>query len=343
MKAVILIGGEATRLRPLTWNTAKAMVPVLNTPFLELVFCYLSQHGVRNIVLTQSHFLPIAGYFGDGSQFGIKIDYTNEDEPLGTAGAVKNAEELLDEAFLVFNGDILTDLDIRAMVSFHRQKRAKVTIALTPVDDPTSYGLVETDDQHRITRFLEKPSREQITTNLINAGIYMVEADVLARIPPLISFSFERELFPQLLEQGEPVYAFPSSGYWIDIGTPQKYLQLNQDLLAGKARRQNYGLTPDKEVLVGAKTSLHPKAQIKGPTVIGSECTIGEDALIEQSVIWQQVKIGRRAKVKNSIVANYCQLGDDAFIQDSVLGNNVTVTRGTKLEPGSKIEPGTTV
>ena len=343
MKAVILIGGEATRLRPLTQNIPKAVVPVLNTPFLELVFRYLSRHGIRDIVLTQSRLLPIAGYFGDGSQFGIKIDYTNEDAPLGTAGAVKNAEKYLNEAFLVLNGDVLTDLDISAMVGFHRQKRAKVTIALTPVDDPTSYGLVETDDENRITRFLEKPRPDQITTNLINAGIYVIEADVLARIPPRTSFSFERELFPQLLEQGEPVYAYPSSGYWIDIGTPQKYLQLNQDLLAGKARSQNYGLTPHIEVLLGDKTSLNPRAQIKGPTVIGSGCTIQEDALIEQSVIWQQVKIGRRAKVKNSIVANHCQLKDDCIIQDSVLGDNVTVTRGAKLAPGSKIEPGTTV
>ncbi|HUU08313.1 MAG TPA: NDP-sugar synthase [Dehalococcoidales bacterium] len=343
MKAVILIGGEATRLRPLTQNIPKAVVPVLNTPFLELVFRYLSRHGIRDIVLTQSRLLPIAGYFGDGSQFGIKIDYTNEDAPLGTAGAVKNAEKYLNEAFLVLNGDVLTDLDISAMVGFHRQKRAKVTIALTPVDDPTSYGLVETDDENRVTLFLEKPRPDQITTNLINAGIYVIEADVLARIPPRTSFSFERELFPQLLEQGEPVYAYPSSGYWIDIGTPQKYLQLNQDLLAGKARSQNYGLTPHIEVLLGDKTSLNPRAQIKGPTVIGSGCTIQEDALIEQSVIWQQVKIGRRAKVKNSIVANHCQLKDDCIIQDSVLGDNVTVTRGAKLAPGSKIEPGTTV
>lgn len=229
------------------------------------------------------------------------------------------------------------------MTRFHHQKKAKVTIALTPVDDPTSYGLVETDDESRITRFREKPRPEEITTNLINAGIYMVEADVLSHIPPQTSFSFERELFPQLLEQDEPVYAYPSSGYWIDIGTPQKYLQLNQDLLAGKARSRDYGLTPNIEVLVGDKTSVHPKAQIKGATVIGGGCTIREEVLIEQSVIWQQVNIGRRAKVKNSIVANRCQLGDDCIIQDSVLGDNVTVTGGARLEPGSKIKPGTTV
>ncbi|UCG10225.1 MAG: NDP-sugar synthase [Dehalococcoidia bacterium] len=343
MKAVILIGGEATRMRPLTQNIPKAVVPVLNTPFLELVFRYLSQHGIRDIILAQSRRLPIAGYFDDGSQFGIRIDYTNEDAPLDTAGAVKNAEKYLNEAFLVLNGDVLTDVDISAMVSFHRQKRAKVTIALTPVDDPTSYGLVETDDENRITRFLEKPRPDQITTNLINAGIYVIEADVLARIPLQTSFSFERELFPQLLAQDEPIYAYPSAGYWIDIGTPQKYLQLNQDLLAGKASSRNYGFIPNIDVLLGDKTSLNPKAQIKGPAVIGSGCTIEEDALIEQSVIWQQVKIGRRAKVKNSIVANHCQLGDDCVIQDAVLGDNVTVTRGARLAPGSKIQPDTTV
>jgi len=180
MKAIILTGGEATRLRPLTCNTPKAMVPVLNTPFLEHVIRHLSQHQVREIVLTLSHRQqPIKRYFRDGSQFGVRLSYTIEDTPLGTAGAVKNAEKYLDETFLVLNGDIFTDLDITAMIQFHRDRKAKVTIALTPVDDPTSYGLVETDAQSRITRFLEKPKPSEITTNMINAGTYILEPDVL--------------------------------------------------------------------------------------------------------------------------------------------------------------------
>ena len=336
MKAVILVGGEATRLLPLTCNIPKAIIPVLNTPFLEHVIRYLSQHQIRDIILTQGR-LSIESYFGDGSQFGVRLSYTMEDNPLGTAGAVKNAEKYLDGTFLVLNGDVFTDLDITAMISFHLARKAKATIALTAVDDPTSYGLVETDTESRITCFLEKPSWNQVTTNMINAGVYVLEPDVLAQIPPQANFSFEHELFPLLLDRGEPVYAYPSPAYWIDMGTPEKYLQLHRDLLSGKSSQ--YTLTPGEEVLIGEQSYIHPKAQIKGPVVIGSGCTILEGAVIEQSVIWHKVKIGRGATVRNSIVANHCCLNDNSLIEESVLGDNATVSSGCKLEPGSKIWP----
>ena len=339
MKAVILVGGEATRLLPLTCNIPKAMIPVLNTPFLEYVIRYLSQHQIKDIILTEGR-LSIESYFGDGSQFGVRLSYTIEDNPLGTAGAVKNAEKYLDGTFLVLNGDIFTDLDITAMISFHLERKAKATIALTAVDDPTSYGLVETDTENRITRFLEKPGWNQITTNMINAGIYVLEPEVLTQIPPQAKFSFERELFPLLLDQGEPIYAYPSSAYWIDMGTPEKYLQLHRDLLSGKGSATQYGSAPSKGVLIGEQSYVHPKAQIKGPAAIGSGCIIQEGAVIEQSVIWHKVKIGRRATVRNSIVANHCCLNDDSIIEESVLGDNVTVSSGCKPEPGSKIWPG---
>jgi len=339
MKAVILVGGEASRLLPLTCNIPKAMVPVLNTPFLEYVIRYLSQHQIKDIILTQGH-LSIETYFGDGSQFGVRLGYTIEDNPLGTAGAVKNAEKYLDGTFLALNGDIFTGIDITAMISFHLKRKAKATIALTAVDDPTSYGLVETDTENRITSFLEKPSWNQITTNMINAGIYILEPEVLAQIPPQANFSFERELFPLLLDQGEPIYAYPSSAYWIDMGTPEKYLQLHRDLLSGKSSAPQYGSASSEGVLIGEQSHVHPKAQIKGAVVIGSGCTIMEEAVIEQSIIWNKVKIGRRATVKNSIVANHCCLNDDSIIEESVLGDNVTVSSGCKLEPGSKIWPG---
>jgi mannose-1-phosphate guanylyltransferase len=339
MKAVILVGGEATRLLPLTCNIPKAIIPVLNTPFLEYVIRYLSQHQIKDIILTQGH-LSFESYLGDGSRFGVKLSYTTEDNPLGTAGAVKNAEKHLDGTFLVLNGDIFTELDITAMISFHLEKKAKITIALTEVDDPTSYGLVETDTENRITSFLEKPSWNQITTNMINAGVYVLEPDVLAQIPPQANFSFEHELFPLLLDRGEPIYAYPSSAYWIDMGTPEKYLQLHRDLLSGKGSANQYSSASGEGVLIGEQSYIHPKARIKGPVVIGSGCTILEGAVIEQSIIWHKVKIGRRATVRNSIVANHCCLNDDSIIEESVLGDNVTLSSGCKLEPGSKIWPG---
>jgi mannose-1-phosphate guanylyltransferase len=355
MKAVILVGGEATRLRPLTCNTPKAMVPVLNTPFLEHVIHYLNQHQVTEIVLALSQRQQfIEDYFGDGTQFGVRLRYSVEDIPLGTGGAVKNAEKYLDETFLVLNGDIFTDLDITAMMNFHRNRKAKVTISLTPADDPTSYGLVETNAQNRITRFLEKPSPSEVTTNMINAGIYILEPDILTQIPPQVSFSFERELFPPLVDQSEPVYAYPSSAYWIDIGTPEKYLQLHRDLLSGKSSRH----TLPSERLIGEQSHIHPTAQINGtvvignncniesnvmltgPAVIGSGCTIQTAAIIRDSVIWHNVQIGPRAMVKSCALANGCCLNADCMVESSTLGDNVIVISGCQLKPASKIWPG---
>jgi mannose-1-phosphate guanylyltransferase len=359
MKAVILVGGEATRLLPLTCNTPKVMVPVLNTPFLEHVIHYLSEHQINDIILAQRHLSkPIQSYFGNGSQFGVRLTNTVEDTPLGTAGAVKNAEKYLDDTFLVLNGDIFTDLDIMAMVGFHLEREAKVTIALTPVDDPTSYGLIETNAQGRVTRFLEKPKWSEVTSNMINAGTYVLEPEVLSQIPQQANFSFERGLFPLLLHQGEPIYACPSSAYWIDIGTPEKYFQLHRDLFSGSSTRHS---GPRGEVLVGEQSYIHPTAQIRGPVVIGNNCAIGykvkltgpvvigsggtilEDSVIEESIIWRNAQLGQRVSLKNSIVADYCRLNDNCSIEGSILGDNVTVGIGYKLEPGSKIWPGTIV
>jgi mannose-1-phosphate guanylyltransferase len=332
------------------------MVPVLNRPFLEHVIDHLSEHQAKHIVLAQGHLSPlIESYFKDGSQFGVKLNSIVENEPLGTAGAVKNADQHLDETFLVLNGDIFTDLDITAMLNFHRERKAKVTIALTPVEDPTHYGLIETDAQSKVTRFMEKPKPEQVTTNMINAGTYVMEPDVMNQIPPQTNFSFEHQLFPMLLEQGKPIYAYPSPAYWIDIGTPEKYLQLHLDLLTGKSSR--YALAPGKELVIGEQSHIHPTAQIKGPAVIGSNCHIDRgvrligpvvigpgceilsEAVIEESIIWQNCRVGEHVTLKSSIVADHCHLKASSTIEGSVLGDNVTVVSGSRLEPGSKIWP----
>ena len=360
MKVVILVGGEATRLRPLTYNMPKAVVPVLNIPFLEHVVRYLSQHQIKDIILAQSRLAQsIENYFGDGSQFGVRLYYSIESTPLGTAGAVKNAEEYLDDAFLVLNGDIFTDLDITSMIGFHREKKAKATIVLTPVEDPTHYGLIETNDQNRITRFLEKPEPSQITTNMINAGTYVLEPEILSLIPAQTSVSIERETFPLLLECDEPVYAYPSDAYWIDIGTADKYFQLHRDLLTGRSSQCMF--PGDTGVVIGEQSSIQPTAQITGPVLIGNNCSIGrwvkligpvvigggckilEDTAIEEAIVWRNVQIGERVNLKNSIVADNCRLDTDCIIEDSVLGDSVTVVSGCRLEPGSRIEPGTVV
>ena len=356
MQALILVGGEATRLRPLTCNMPKAMVPVLNTPFLEHVIRYLCGHGVNDIVLAQGH-LPklMDDYFQDGSRFGVKLTYSLESKPMGTGGAIKNAEEYLSDRFIVLNGDIFTDLDITSMMQFHQERRAKATISLTPVEDPTAYGLIETTSDGRVTRFLEKPSWDQVTTNMINAGTLILEKEVLKLIPPQTNYSYERQLFPQLLENGEPIYGYPSSSYWIDIGKPETYLQLHHDLMRGKVK--GHTLIQDKMVKIGQGCSVHPDTQIIGPALIGNNCsinrgakllgpivigsgnTIEEEAVIDSSITWQNTHLRAKVNLKECLVANDCVLDSNSYAEKSVIGDHVNISRNTRLGPGSRIWP----
>lgn len=358
MKAIILVGGEATRLRPLTPNTPKAMLPVLNTPFLSYVVRRLKSHGAGEIILTQSHFArAIKDHFGDGRELGTRLNYVIESVPLGTAGAVKNSEALLNQTFLALNGDVFTDLDDTAMVAFHRKHKALVTIALTPVADPSAYGLIETDSIGRVRRFLEKPSPDQITTNMINAGTYVIEPEVLKRIPAGTKFSFERDLFPRLLAAGEPVYAFPSGAYWIDMGTPENYLKLHKDLLNSRSTQYQPGKV--KAGVAGEGSIIHPEAEITGPVLIDRNCTIergakitgpavigpgtviSEGALVDTAIIWQEVWVGPRVTIKDSIVADHCRLEAGCRLEKAVLGDHVTVPGQSRPAPGSRIPPGT--
>ena len=359
MKAVILVGGEGTRLRPLTFNTPKAMVPIVNRPFLEHMIEYLKGHGIDDIILTLYH-LPdrIQRYFGDGSSFGIKLTYAVEDSPLGTAGAVKNVAAHLDETFFVFNGDIFTDIDLTAMMEFHRQRGSKVTIALTPVEDPTIYGVVETNAEGKVERFIEKPSRDAVTTNMINAGTYIVAPEVLSHIPKGLSFTFEQGLFPLLLERGDPVYAYQSDAYWIDIGTPEKYLKLHHDLLTGRVTRSFLGECAGKGIWVEEGCDIHPQAElegpavigrncvigsrarVKGPSAIGQDCRIGSGSLIEGTIVWQNTRLGQGVSLKNCVIAENVFIGDRSQVMEGcVLGNNVLVGSDQRLTQGTKVWP----
>ena len=361
MKAVILSGGFGTRLRPLTINTPKSMVPVLNIPFLEYFIKRLKAHKVTDIALAVSYLAePIKDYFGDGSRFDVNLSYTVEETPLGTAGAVKNAGGFIDEPTLVFNGDIFTDLDITAMMENHRQNKAMLTIALTPVEDPTSYGLVETDNSNKIVRFLEKPNPDEITTNMINAGTYIMEPEVMSLIPPQTNCSFERDIFPLLLREKKDVFAYPSDCYWIDIGKPENYFQLHYDLLNGKSNQYHFN-NGKKKVLTGARCVIHPSAQISGPAVIGDNCVIGEDVKINGSVVigsncqisnssvvddcilWKSVHIEPFARIKHSILANNSHIGSGCSVEQAVLGNNTIIGYGQKIKAGRLVSPNTIV
>ncbi len=360
MKAVVLVGGLGTRLRPLTWHTPKALVPVLNRPFLEHVLLRLKEHGVDEAVLAISNLAEeIEACLGDGGRLGIKISYALEKTALGTAGAVKNASELISDSFFVLNGDIYTDLDYSAMLDFHRRRHACATIALTPVDDPTHYGLIETGPDGRVKRFLEKPKKEEITTNMINAGTYILEPEVMSRIPALQEYSFERQLFPGMLAAGEPVFAFPSSGYWIDIGNPEKYMRLNFDLLAGKSGR--YGFERGDEVVIGKGCKIAASARIsgpvllgegcemgdgaviEGPAVIGAGCRIGGGAIVRSSILWDRVSFGEGCCVASGIIASDCCIGEDICLDGVVAGDHVVIGHGAVVPQGQCIEPGHTL
>ncbi len=348
MKAVILAGGEGTRLRPLTLNRPKSMVPILNRPFLEHMIDYLKGYNIDDIILALCY-LPgyIQNYFGDGSDFGVRLTYVMEDPPLGTAGAVKNIEQHLDETFFVFNGDIFTDLDLTRMMEFHQEMGAKVTIALTPVENPSIYGVVEADANSRVERFIEKPSPDAATTNMINAGTYIIAPEVLESIPAESFCTFEREVFPMLVETGEPVYSHPSDAYWIDIGSHEKYLKLHYDLLRGKTAKSfpSKGIRVDGDcdihsqaelkgpLIIGTNCVIGPRVQVKGPSVIGPNCQIGADSLIDRAVVWKNTRLGQAVSARGCVIAENVFVGDRSQImQGSVLGDNVVVGAGKRIE-----------
>ncbi len=348
MKAVILVGGEGTRLRPLTCNIPKAVVPVLNRPFLEHLLRYLKQHGITDVILAVGYNPePIQACLGNGASLGVKLTYIVEKSPLGTAGAVKNAEALLDGTFIVFNGDVLTEIDLTEMIHRHNAAKPEVTIALTPVDNPTIYGVVETDCRGMVRRFIEKPTQDKVTTNMINAGIYILEPDVLKHIPVATRFMFEHHVFPNLMESGAPVLGYLSAAYWIDIGTPEKYLKVHDDLLL------RWG---DGAVRIEGESQIHPAAQlrgpillgegcviaagasIKGPTVLGAGCRIEPGAVVAGSVLWGGVQVGAGAVIRRCILGSGNRVVGGE-LEGSILGDNVTVSRESRLAPGARVWP----
>jgi mannose-1-phosphate guanylyltransferase len=350
MKAVILVGGEGTRLRPLTCNIPKAIVPILNRPFLEHLLGYLKEHGVTDAILAMGYLPdPIQRCLGDGTQLGVRLTYLVEESPLGTAGAVKNAESYLDGPFLVFNGDIITEIDITAMMKRHKEVKPKVSIALTPVDNPTIYGVVETDARGIVQRFVEKPTWDKVTTNMINAGIYILEPEVLAHIPASTPSMFENYLFPRLLEMGEPILGYPSNAYWIDIGTPEKYLKVNHDLLLQQAGRGiqakgNSQLHPAAQiegpVLIAEECIIAEDAKLKGPAVLGPHCEIGKGAVVQGVILWHHSRVGEKAILKNCVVCSHSYVGQGSYVPaNCVLGDSVTVASENILDKGTKVWP----
>ena len=343
MQALILAGGKGTRLRPLTVYTPKPIVPICNRPFLLYQIDTLRRAGVTDITLSLSYQPEkIEQQLGDGSQFGVKLKYTVEPQPMGTAGAYKFAEDLIREPTVVFNGDVLTDLDLKTMIRQHKEKQAIATIFLTPVEDASMYGVVETTGDGRVQRFLEKPKPEETTCRNINAGAYVLEPSVLDLIPKGENHSFEYDLFPKLLEKGEPFFAHtPQRAYWMDIGTPARYLQAHHDLLANrvtrihmKDRRGDFDSATKSEIdelsIIADDCTLKPGVKIVN-SVLGKGCYIEERACIENSVIWSHTRVGTAAQIKDAIIGRGCHVGRSTFVgPGAVLGDKTSLTDYTK-------------
>jgi NDP-sugar pyrophosphorylase family protein len=342
VKAVILAGGEGTRLRPLTLSLPKPVVPVVDRPFLRHQLDLLATVGVTEVVFSVAYRPErVQAVFGDGSTSGLRILYAVEETPLGTGGAVKNAEPHLDSTTIVFNGDVLTDVDLPAVVKAHRDTGAAATIVLTPVPNPAAYGLVETDASGRIVRFVEKPDPSQITTDTINAGIYVLETSTLALMPPAVNHSIERAFFPALIARGDRLTGFVHRGYWIDIGTPEKYLQVHRDVLRGR-----YPVRLDGEAARGGwihgEARVDAAAEMEGPFYVGPGCTVDAGAHVgPDAVLTSGVRVQARARVRDSVLWEGTEVGEGTSLQGALLGPGVHTGSHATLGPGTLLGEGT--
>ncbi len=338
MQALVLAGGEGTRLRPLTLTTPKPVLPLAGRPVLTFMLDWLHRHGVDEAILSLG-FLSDAVHAVLGDiQSGMRLRYVHEDEPLGTAGPVRLAadEGILAERFYVLNGDVLNDMDLTAELAQHERSGALGTLALIEVDDVSSYGVVPTGDDDQVLEFREK-TPGPAPTNRINAGAYVLERSVVDLIPAGRAVSFEREVFPQMVGNG--LYGWQADdAYWIDIGTPERYLEATWDLLAGRVESTLPGR--DETGSLVYEGSVTGGAHIGPQAVVGRRCTVGSDSAIERSVLFDRVTVGSDAVVRGSIVGAGARIGDGVRMQDAVIGDGAVVAAGTQLEHGARIEPG---
>ena len=360
----MLIGGKGTRLRPLTYTVPKAMVTLRNRPFIQYMVDFLRAAGLEGAVLSMGYLPhPIRQHFAEQGLEGFTLEYVLESSPLGTAGGIKNAQEQLgggEGPFVVTNGDVLTGLDLREVIEAHQSSDALATITLTPVEDPTAYGLVEVDHRLWVKRFVEKPISDEVRTSLINAGIYVLEREVLNMIPEGREVSIEREIFPELQAAGR-LRAYISSAYWRDIGTPRSYLTASHDVLSGAIGRETGGLNQEgfsymsveRSAQVSRDVALLPPvcvakgceveagATIGSRTSLGEGCLIEKGAMVEGSILFEGVRVGEGAVIRNAIVGPGARVGKGSIVRGlSVLGAGSVVEEGNVLDQGARVNPG---
>src|SRR5215203_2029838 len=356
MKGVVLVGGQGSRLRPITYDVPKAMVPLRNRPFMGYMMDFLRAGGLEGAVLSMGYLPdPIQGYFQGQNLNGFSINYAVEDHALGTAGGIKNTEAYLDgEPFVVVNGDVLSGMDLRVAIERHKESDALATIVLISVEDPTAYGLVEVDHDMLVHRFLEKPAADEVTTNLVNAGIYVMQPEVLSMIPENQEVSIEREIFPYLQAEGR-LRAYVSSSYWRDIGTPRSYLAASHDVLSGAvgaaesfeylhidaSTRRDKGVKILPPVSVAAGCVLERRTTIGGRSSLGRGCLVGEGAVVEGSILFDGAEVEPGAVVRGSVIGPKARVGQNAIVRGlAVLGAGCIVGEGNVLDQGVRINPG---
>lgn len=341
MRAVLMAGGSGTRLRPLTCDLPKPMVPILNRPIAEHIINLLKRNGVSEVIATL-FYLPdvMRDYFQDGQEFGVQMTYAVEEEqPLGTAGCVKNISDLLEDTFLVISGDGVTDFDLMEAVRFHKEKGAKATLVLAHVPNPVEFGVVITDDEQRIQRFLEKPSTSEIFSDTVNTGTYILEPEVLDYLPADQECDFSKDLFPLLLDKGEPMFGYVADGYWCDVGHLDAYREAQYDVLAAKVNVPiEYYTETSPGLWVGENTEIDATATIQPPVIIGSNCRISARANIEAgTVIGDNVTIGSDVDIKRAIIWNGAIIGDEANLQACVISRGTRIGRRAYVQEGAVI------
>jgi mannose-1-phosphate guanylyltransferase / phosphomannomutase len=340
VKAVVMAGGEGTRLRPITASQPKPMLPVVNRPIMEHVLRLLRKHGFDETVVTVQFLASLVrNYFGDGEDFGMTLQYATEETPLGTAGSVKNAEDALrDQPFLVISGDALTDIDLSELVRFHKENGALVTVGLTRVPDPLEFGIIIVDDDGRIQRFLEKPTWGQVFSDTVNTGIYVMEPEVLAEVPAGEVVDWSGDIFPRLLEKGAPLYGWVADGYWEDVGTHESYLKAQADVLAGRVDASIDGFEMSPGVWVAEGAEVDPDAVLTGPLAIGDYAKIEAGAqLREFSVVGSNVVVKEGAFLHRAVVHNNVYIGPGTTLRGCVVGRNTDVMRSVRIEESAVV------
>jgi mannose-1-phosphate guanylyltransferase len=361
MQALILVGGEGTRLRPLTLTVPKPVVPLVDRPFIRYMIDWLARHGIDDIVMA-SGFLAagVRDVLGEGGDGGPRLRYVEEPDTRGTAGAIKFAERFLDERFLALNGDVLTDLDLTALIELHEERDAEATLALYPVDDPSAYGLVRRRDDGEIVEFLEKPEPDQIDTDEINAGAYVLERSVLDLVPEDREVSIERDVFPRLVGKG--LYGVRLPGYWMDIGTPERYLEASWDILERRVetevgeRLDDDGLFVDGDAriadgvevaapaFVDSRAAVEPGATVGPRAVLGPGCELSGDAVVEGSVLHRGCRVGAGGRIAGAVLAGGVEVGAGASVAEgAVVGEGARISDGAEVAADARIDPAATV